>query len=292
MNTTHKKPNEITISNHFWDCSAGLPTAPVETQNYIIIQVAESYYKSHFSTPDHLQSCDLEITYALTNGLTCATDDLAETVDKNECYLSFKNDCHELSSRRGCRFQTLAINFKDGPCRAIFEDICVKFQEKRKASLPDIASPLTSVIADFLYLSAPFSIQNLDSLITSILVKLIRLDTQNTDFNKVTAEEKLLSMVNYIDLHYLEMDSLEELAPHFGYTYGHICKMFKKQVGVTPNEYLLAKKMEHGAKMLSAGKSVGQIAEVLGYSTPYNFSRAFKRQYGVAPREYGRGTGT
>ena len=55
---------------------------------------------------------------------------------------------------------------------------------------------------------------------------------------------------------------------------------------------LLAKKMEHGAKMLSAGKSVGQIAEVLGYSTPYNFSRAFKRQYGVAPREYGRGTGT
>lgn len=112
MNTIHKKANTITIWNHFWDCSAGLPTAPVETQNYIIIQVAESYYKSHFCTENHLQCCDLEITYALTNGLTCATDDLTETVDKNECYLSFRNDCHELSSRRGCRFQTLAINFK------------------------------------------------------------------------------------------------------------------------------------------------------------------------------------
>ena len=70
MNTIRKKANTITISNHFWDCSAGLPTAPVETQNYIIIQVAESYYKNHFSTPGHLQSCDLELTYALTNGLT------------------------------------------------------------------------------------------------------------------------------------------------------------------------------------------------------------------------------
>ena len=243
--------------------------------------------QSHFCTQNHLQSCDLELTYALTNGLVCATDNLAETVDKNECYLSFKNDCHELSSRRGCRFQTLAINFKDGPCRAIFEDIFVKFKEKRKASLPDIASPLTSVIADFLYLSAPFSIQNLDSLITSILIKLARLDMQNPNFDIVTAEEKLLSMVNYIDLHFLEICSLEEFSPRFGYTYGHICKMFKKQVGVTPNEYLLAKKMEHGAKLLSAGKSVGQVAEVLGYSTPYNFSRAFKRQYGVAPREWG-----
>jgi len=287
MNTIRKKANTITISNHFWDCSAGLPTAPVETQNYIIIQVAESYYKSHFCTENHLQCCDLEITYALTNGLTCATDDLAETVDKNECYLSFRNDCHELSSRRGCRFQTLAINFKDGPCRAIFEDICVKFQNNRKVTLPDLASELTAVISEFLYLSAAFSLPKLDSLITSILIKLIRLDTQNTDFNRVTAEEKLLAMVNYMDLHYLEIDSLEELAPQFGYTYGHICKIFKKQVGVTPKEYLLSKKMEHAAKLLTAGKSVGQVAEVLGYSNPYNFSRAFKKQYGVAPREWG-----
>lgn len=292
MNTTHKKTNEITISNHFWDCSAGLPTAPVETQNYIIIQVAESYYKNHFSTPSHLQSCDLELTYALTNGLICATDEQTEAVDKNDCYLSFRNDCHELSSRRGCRFQTLAINFKDGPCRAIFEDICVKFQNCRKVILQDLGSELTAVISEFLFLSAPFSQPKLDSLITSILIKLIRLDTQNTDFNRVTAEEKLLAMVNYLDLHYLEIDSLEELAPQFGYTYGHICKIFKKQVGISPKEYLLSKKMDHAAKLLTTGKSVGQVAEVLGYSNPYNFSRAFKKQYVVAPREYGRGTGT
>ena len=287
MNTTHKKANEITISNHFWDCSEGLPAAPVETQNYIIIQVAESYYKNHFSTPAHLQSCDLEITYALTNGLTCATDDLAEAVDKNECYLSFRNDCHELSSRRGCRFQTLAINFKDGPYQTIFKEICLKFQNSKKVILPDLASELTAVISEFLFLSAAFSLSKLDSLITSILIKLIRLDTQNTDFNKVTAEEKLLAMVNYMDLHYLEIDSLEELAPQFGYTYGHICKIFKKQVGISPKEYLLSKKMDHAAKLLTAGKSVGQVAEVLGYSNPYNFSRAFKKQYGVAPREWG-----
>lgn len=66
-----------------------------------------------------------------------------------------------------------------------------------------------------------------------------------------------------------------------------VIKIFKKQVGVAPKEYLLSKKMEHAAKLLTAGKSVGQVAEVLGYSNPYNFSRAFKKQYGVAPREWG-----
>lgn len=286
MSTTNKTPNTIKISNHFWDNSSGLPKSPVKTQNYTIIQVAESYYRNHFVTEGHLQCCDLEITYAMTNGLICSTDGVAEIVDKSQFYLSFKDDCHDLSSNHGCRFQTLAIDFNDGPCRDMLDELYKKFAGRRKSALLEIATALNAVIAEFLFLSNPFSVQHLDSLITSILVKLIRLDTQKPAFDIMTAEEKLAAMVNYIDLHFLEIGSLDEFSLRFGYTYSHICKMFKKQVGVAPKEYLLAKKMDHAAQLLADGKSVSKVADILGYSTPYNFSRAFKDQYGVSPKEY------
>jgi len=286
MNAMNKTPDIPQLYNHFWNYTAGLPTAPVETQNYMILQVTESYYKNGFHTQNHLQCCDLEITYGLTNGLSCGADGTMETVDKSDIYLSFKGESHELTSSRSCRFQNLAIDFKDGPCSGMLEEIHQKFRESRRAHLPDIADSLTAIISEFLFMSHPFSLQNLDSLITSILVKLIRLDMEAPAFNLITAQEKLVEMVNYIDLHFLDIQSLDEFAPRFGYSYCHISKMFKKQVGSTPNEYLLTRKMEHAARLLAEGQSVSRVAEVLGYSTPYNFSRAFKSQYGVSPREF------
>ena len=115
MSTTQKNENTIKYKNHFWNYNTG-PATPFETQNYILIQVAESYYRNGFSILEHKQYCDIEITHALTSGLFCATGAAEEPVDKQHFYLSLKNDNHRLFSRCSCRFQTLAIDVKDGPC--------------------------------------------------------------------------------------------------------------------------------------------------------------------------------
>lgn len=287
MNTTQKNEQTTIYKSHFWNYNTG-PAAPYETQNYTLVQVAESYYRNNFSIPEHKQCCDIEITHALTNGLFCAADDVEEPVDKQHFYLSLRNDNHRLYSRCSCRFQTLAIDVKDGPCLPLLREIQKKYHTKRCGHLPDIAALLTSVVAEYLFSPSEFSALSLDSLITTILLHLIRLDSPSAGSKLLSTEETVLSMINYIDLHFLEICSLDELSPRLGYTYGHLCKLFKKQAGITPNEYLLSRKMEYAARLLTDGMSMAQIAELLGYSTPYNFSRAFKKQYGIAPKLYKR----
>lgn len=75
--------------------------------------------------------------------------------------------------------------------------------------------------------------------------------------------------------------------------YDYVRKLFKKEVGATPHEYLLSQRMELAAKILSGGiknkysnYSVSQAAEACGFAEPLYFSRVFKKYYGVSPSEY------
>ncbi|MBD5585591.1 MAG: helix-turn-helix transcriptional regulator [Clostridia bacterium] len=75
--------------------------------------------------------------------------------------------------------------------------------------------------------------------------------------------------------------------------YDYVRKLFKKEVGATPHEYLTAQRMELAVSLLTGGASnkysdysVSQIAEACGFSEPLYFSRVFKKYYGVSPSEY------
>ena len=132
----------------------------------------------------------------------------------------------------------------------------------------------------------PFFTTSLDSLISSIFVKFTRVGKEAPRTENLFAEETLPEIINYIDNHFLDMCSLDELSRHFGYTYNHICRIFRKTYDMTPNEYLLSKKMAYAAELLKKEKSISEIAEILGYSNPYNFSRAFKIYHGTSPTKY------
>lgn len=75
----------------------------------------------------------------------------------------------------------------------------------------------------------------------------------------------------------------------------YVRKLFKKEIGVTPHEYLTAKRMELAQKLLTSGVSntysnysVGQISEICGFSEPLYFSRVFKNYFGVSPSDYAK----
>lgn len=274
------------FQNRFYDFESGTLLSPVETQNYTVIQVADSYYTHGFSIEDHRQVSDLELTFSHMNGLRCSADGKFETVDKHGVYLSFKGERHALNCRRRCRFQTLAINFKDGACLALLQAVKEKGKEQRAFCVPELFACLTELITEFTLLDAPFFESHLDCLITSALVRFIRSGMTEALDEIPSYDMKVSSMKNYIDARFLQICSLEELSYTFGYTYSHISKVFKKAYGVTPSDYLHAKKMEYACVLLKEGAKLEEIADVLGYSTGFNFSRAFKAQTGISPNAY------
>lgn len=89
--------------------------------------------------------------------------------------------------------------------------------------------------------------------------------------------------------------SLEDAINKLPLNYDYMRKLFKKEVGLNPHEYLIQARMKLAKQLILSGVSnqytnfsVSQIAEACGFAEPLYFSRVFKKQFGVAPSEYGK----
>lgn len=91
------------------------------------------------------------------------------------------------------------------------------------------------------------------------------------------------------------MFSLENYIRQMPLNYDYVRKLYKKETGATPHEYLLGRRMELAQQLILSGISnqysgytVAQIAEYCGFTEPLYFSRVFKKYFGVSPSEYGK----
>lgn len=80
----------------------------------------------------------------------------------------------------------------------------------------------------------------------------------------------------------IDLDALEK---QFSYSKFHLERQFQREYGVSLIAYVNKKKM-HLAQELLTEKSVSQVAEEIGFSSIYAFSRAFKNRFGIPPSEY------
>ncbi|MFT7596442.1 MAG: transcriptional regulator GlxA family with amidase domain [Paracoccaceae bacterium] len=66
-------------------------------------------------------------------------------------------------------------------------------------------------------------------------------------------------------------------------------KLFKKQMGITPNLYLNTLRAEHAIEeLMTTDKSVTDIGHDLGFSSQASFTRFFGSNVGISPSEYRR----
>lgn len=82
---------------------------------------------------------------------------------------------------------------------------------------------------------------------------------------------------------------LNEYLHSLPFSFEYLKKLFKKEVGLTPLQYLTDKRLEDAAGNLATSYNKGNISEMshlCGFSDPLYFSRLFKKKYGVSPRNY------
>lgn len=72
-----------------------------------------------------------------------------------------------------------------------------------------------------------------------------------------------------------------------GQSYGHLSRLFRRQFGLTPGEYLTAQRLEKAKILLrNSGTTVAEAAYAAGFHDPGYFARCFRRQNGISPREF------
>ena len=93
--------------------------------------------------------------------------------------------------------------------------------------------------------------------------------------------------VDYIDLHLEDDLTLKTLARLSGYSDYYVSKRFKREMGLTPKEYIRRKRLER-AKFLLFTTQVGiqEISERLHFSSPSYFAEAFRREIGMSPTQW------
>lgn len=82
---------------------------------------------------------------------------------------------------------------------------------------------------------------------------------------------------------------IEWLAREVGLSRPHFFKLFKKQMGITPNLYLNTLRAEQAIEdLMVTEKSVTEISYDLGFSSQASFTRFFTSNVGIPPSDYRR----
>jgi len=96
-------------------------------------------------------------------------------------------------------------------------------------------------------------------------------------------------MVRYIQEHYMDKISLEDIAGSAGISRTKCTSLFKVYTETTPVEYLNSYRLEEAARRLvNEHTPVAEIALACGFSQQSYFGRMFQKEYGMTPLAYRR----
>ena len=98
--------------------------------------------------------------------------------------------------------------------------------------------------------------------------------------------QRLRDIVSYIQEHYAEEISLEEVAEQVNICKSECCRFFKKHMNMTIFDYILFLRIQKSLPLLKSGESVTEVAGRVGFSSPAYYGQIFKRYMKCTPREY------
>lgn len=81
--------------------------------------------------------------------------------------------------------------------------------------------------------------------------------------------------------------TLSQIAKHVGYSDSYFRNLFLEKTSFTPIEYLNKLKIQKSCSLLQfSNMKINEIAYYLGYYDPYHFSKSFRKEMEISPREY------
>lgn len=95
---------------------------------------------------------------------------------------------------------------------------------------------------------------------------------------------------NFIDENFLDELCLEELASLACLSKFHFLRCFKEVYSISPYQYVIQKRLEHGKRLLqTAPSSLSEIAYQVGFTDRRAFNKAFRKAFGMSPAEFRMG---
>lgn len=98
--------------------------------------------------------------------------------------------------------------------------------------------------------------------------------------------ELLEQVMAYIEDHLQEKITLEEIARQFYVSVSTITNLFRQKMGTSFHRCVTQRRLIAAKSRISAGENLEDVSRAVGFSDYSSFYRAFKKEYGITPRQY------
>ena len=120
--------------------------------------------------------------------------------------------------------------------------------------------------------------------ILAIFYSLVSYLQQNNENGKQSEKGHIEKALDYIHHNFTYRIKIEDIARYVDLDRTYLFKLFVKNVGTAPQEYLIRYRLEHAARLLTETKlSTAQIADSCGFRDAPSFCKHFKARYNVSP---------
>jgi AraC-like DNA-binding protein len=103
---------------------------------------------------------------------------------------------------------------------------------------------------------------------------------------KAEKPDLLNEVLAYIELRLSEKITLEETARHFYVSVSTITQLFRQKMGTSFYRCVTQRRLIAAKLLINEGKSLEDISRRVGFTDYSSFYRAFKKEYGITPRQY------
>ncbi len=94
------------------------------------------------------------------------------------------------------------------------------------------------------------------------------------------------NLAEYIEEHLEDELSLEKLSEEFCISKYHIAHVFKDNIGLSIHQYITKKRLALCQEAIRTNTSITDVYHTYGFGDYSSFYRAFKKEYGISPKEY------